>query len=75
MIQKITTVKKAKDSKRKSKKEEKFKDRLKEITKKAEFRKEKEKERKKEFFAKEGKKRSLGSNEGNSQAFGKKRRV
>lgn len=75
LIQKITTVKKAKDSKRKSKKEEKFKDRLKEITKKAEFRKEKEKERKKEFFAKEGKKRSLGSNEGNSQAFGKKRRV
>lgn len=73
LIQKITTVRKEKESKRKSKKEEKFKDRLKEITKKAEFRKEKEKERKKEYFAKEGKKRSAGSD--NPQAFGKKRRV
>ena len=45
------------------------------IAKQQELRKEKEKERKKDFFSREGKKRSLQSSEGNSQAFGKKRRV
>ncbi|ODV78458.1 DUF663-domain-containing protein [Suhomyces tanzawaensis NRRL Y-17324] len=75
LLQKIATVRNAKEAKRKSKKEEKFKDRLKNLAKKDELRKEKEKERKKDFFAKEGKKRSLGSSEGNTEAFGKKRRA
>ncbi|ABN66231.2 predicted protein [Scheffersomyces stipitis CBS 6054] len=75
LMQKIATVKNEKESKRKTKKDEKFKDKLKKIAKQQELRKEKEKERKKDFFSREGKKRSLQSSEGNSQAFGKKRRV
>ncbi|KAL6450739.1 BMS1 Ribosome biogenesis protein BMS1 [Candida maltosa Xu316] len=73
LMQKINTIRKEKDVKRKSKKDEKFKEKLKKIAKTEELRKEKERERKKEFFSKEGKKRKLGSSE--SQAFGKKQRV
>lgn len=75
LMQKIATVRKEKETKRKTKKDEKFKDKLKAMAKKQEIRKEKEKERKKEFFSKEGKKRSLGSSEGNREAFGKKKRI
>lgn len=74
LINKINTIKKDKDKKRKDKKQEKFKDRLKEIAKKEEKKKEKERERKKEYFSKEGKKRKLDQTEGGSNAFGKKRR-
>lgn len=72
LMTKINTLKREKDSKRKTKKQEKFQERLKEVAKKEEQRKEKERERKKEFFAKEGKKRKLDASEG--EAFGKKRR-
>ncbi|KAK6455165.1 uncharacterized protein RJT20DRAFT_129882 [Scheffersomyces xylosifermentans] len=75
LMQKIATVRKEKETKRKAKKDEKFKEKLKKVAKQQEFRQEKEKERKKDYFAREGKKRSLGSSEGNSQAFGKKRHV
>lgn len=75
LMQKIATVRKEKESKRKTKKNEKFQDKLKALAKKEEIRKEKEKERKKDYFSREGKKRSLGSSEGNSQAFGKKKRI
>lgn len=74
LMQKLATIRKEKDTKRRSKKDEKFKEKLKTIAKKEELRKEKEKERRNNFFAKEGKKRTLGSSEGNSQAFGKKAR-
>ncbi|EER32353.1 ribosome biogenesis protein BMS1 [Candida tropicalis MYA-3404] len=73
LIQKINTIRKEKDSKRKAKKDEKFKEKLKKIAKVEELRKEKERERKKEFFSKEGKKRKLASS--GSQAFGKKQKV
>jgi ribosome biogenesis protein BMS1 len=73
LMQKIATLRKEKDSKRKSKKDEKFKEKLKVLAKKEDLRKEKEKERKKEYFSREGKKRSMGSSE--NQAFGKKRRA
>ncbi|CAI5758512.1 unnamed protein product [Candida verbasci] len=59
LIQKLQTISKEKEQKRKSKKDEKFKERLKKIAKVEELRKEKEKERKKEYFQKEGKKRSI----------------
>lgn len=75
LMQKIATVRKEKETKRKTKKDEKFKDKLKAMAKKQEIRKDKEKERKKEFFSREGKKRSLGSSEGNREAFGKKKRI
>ncbi|ODQ78404.1 hypothetical protein BABINDRAFT_64988 [Babjeviella inositovora NRRL Y-12698] len=75
LLQKVATVRKLKDEKRKAKKGEKFQEKLKKMAKMADIRTEKEKERKKEFFAKEGKKRSMGSSEGNSEAFGKKRRA
>lgn len=74
LMNKINTLKKDKDTKRKEKKKEKFQDRLKEIAKKDSIRKEKEKERKKAYFVKEGKKRSLDADGGNSAAFGAKRR-
>ncbi|CAK7904389.1 ribosome biogenesis protein Bms1p [[Candida] anglica] len=74
LMQKIATIRKEKDTKRKTKKDEKFKEKLKTIVKKQELRTEKEKERRNEYFAREGKKRPIGSSEGNSQAFGKKRR-
>ena len=73
LMQKIATIRKEKDVKRKTKKDEKFKEKLKKIVKNEELRKEKEKERKKEYFAKEGKKRRLGSEEGNGGG-GKRRR-
>ncbi|KAG7663243.1 BMS1 [[Candida] subhashii] len=75
LMQKIATIRKEKEAKRRTKKDEKFKEKLKTIAKKEELRKDKERERKKEYFAKEGKKRGLGSSEGNSQAFGKKKRT
>ncbi|EGW31489.1 uncharacterized protein SPAPADRAFT_140826 [Spathaspora passalidarum NRRL Y-27907] len=62
LMQKIATVRKEKETKRKTKKDEKFREKLKTIAKKEELRKEKERERKKDYFAKEGKKR--GSSEG-----------
>lgn len=74
LMNKIHTLKKDKDRKRKEKKQEKFKDRLKELAKKEEKKKEKERERKKEYFSKEGKKRRLEQAESGSIAFGKKRR-
>lgn len=74
LMNKINTLKREKDTKRKEKKQEKFQDRLKAVAKKDEIRKEKEKERKKAHFVKEGKKRSLDTSEGNSAAFGAKRR-
>ncbi|KAK6200370.1 uncharacterized protein RJT21DRAFT_121270 [Scheffersomyces amazonensis] len=73
LMQKIATVRKEKEAKRKSKKSDKFKERLKTIAKKEEFRKEKERERKKEYFQKEGKKRPLAAS--SSNAFGKRQRT
>ncbi|RLV94185.1 Ribosome biogenesis protein BMS1 [Spathaspora sp. JA1] len=70
LLQKISTVRKEKETKRRTKKDEKFKEKLKTIAKKEDFRQEKEKQRKKDYFAKEGKKR--GTSEG-GQA--KRRRV
>ena len=70
LMQKIATIRKDKEAKRKTKKDEKFKDRLKMVAKKEELRKEKEKERRNDYFAKEGKKRS-SSSDGNAA---KKRR-
>ncbi|KAI5966056.1 BMS1 [Candida margitis] len=70
LMQKIATIRKEKDVKRRSKKDEKFKEKLKKIVKSEEMRKEKEKERKKEYFAKEGKKRAIGSDEGNGGGGG-----
>lgn len=72
LMQKIATIRKEKDTKRKTKKDDKFKEKLKTLAKKEDFRKEKEKERKKEYFSKEGKKRSIGSSD--NQAFGGKKR-
>lgn len=72
LMQKIATVRKEKEQKRRTKKNEKFKDKLKALAKKEEFRKEKERERKKEYFSREGKKRSSSSN-GDSSS--KKRHV
>ena len=74
LVNKVNTLKKVKDKKRKEKKQEKFQDRLKALAKKEEGKKEKEKERKKEYFAKEGKKRKLDQSDGGSNAFGKRRR-
>lgn len=74
LMNKINTLKKDKDTKRKAKKNDKFQDRLKVMAKKEERKKDKEKERKKDFFAKEGKKRNLDQSEGNAAAFGAKRR-
>lgn len=74
LVNKINTLKRDKDVKRKAKKSEKFLEKLKEIAKKEEGKKEKERERKKEYFAKQGKKRQLDSSEGASAAFGGKRR-
>lgn len=59
LLEKIDSIRKEKELKRKSKKQEKLKERLKELAKKAEFRKEKEMERKKEYFQKIGKRGSL----------------
>lgn len=73
LMNKINTLKRDKETKRKDKKQEKFQERLKEVAKKEEQRKEHERARKKEYFAKEGKKRKLDSSEG-SDAFGKRRR-
>lgn len=72
LVQAINTIKKAKDEKRKLKKDEKFNEKLKKLVKQDSLRKEKEKERKKDYFSREGKKRSMGSNEGD--AFGKRRK-
>ncbi|CCE83997.1 Piso0_004595 [Millerozyma farinosa CBS 7064] len=67
LIQKIATIKKEKDAKRKSKKDEKAKERLKSLAKKEELRIQKEKERKKEYFASAGKKRSFNGSSGSSK--------
>ena len=72
LMQKIATIRKEKDVKRKAKKGEKFKEKLKKIAKTEELRKEKERERKKEYFAKEGKKRKVSSTD---SAGGKRRRT
>lgn len=72
LMQKLATIRKEKDVKRRSKKDEKFKERLKTIAKKEELRKEKEKERRNDYFAKEGKKRSSASSDG--QAYSKRKR-
>lgn len=74
LVNKINTLKKDKEAKRKAKKNEKFQDRLKELAKKEESKKEKERERKKDYFSREGKKRNLDQSEGNAAAFGAKRR-
>ncbi|CAK9437899.1 uncharacterized protein LODBEIA_P22770 [Lodderomyces beijingensis] len=73
LMQKIATIRREKDTKRKSKKGEKFQEKLKKIAKTEELRKEKEKERKKDYFAKEGKKRKI-SGDGNGGGSNKKRR-
>ncbi|EGV60274.1 hypothetical protein CANTEDRAFT_116334 [Yamadazyma tenuis ATCC 10573] len=72
LMQKIATVRKEKETKRKTKKDVKFKDRLKEIAKREEAKKEKQKERKKEYFSKSGNKRALSASEDNHNAFGKR---
>lgn len=74
LVNKINTLKRDKDTKRKVKKNEKFQDRMKVLAKKEELKKEKERERKREYFAREGKKRNLDQSEGNAAAFGAKRR-
>lgn len=74
LVNKINTLKRDKDVKRKQKKTEKFLEKLKEIAKKEERKKEKERERKKDYFAKQGNKRQLELSEGTSAAFGNKRR-
>lgn len=57
LMNKIATIKNAKESKRLAKKNEKFKEKLKEIVKKEEGKKEKERERKRSYFEREGKKK------------------
>lgn len=74
LVNKINTLKRDKEMKRKAKKSEKFLEKLKEIAKKEEAKKEKERERKREYFAKQGKKRLLELSEAGSAAFGSKRR-
>lgn len=74
LMNKINTLKRDKDTKRKAKKNDKFQDRLKEMAKKEEKRKDKEKERKKDYFSKQGKKRPMEQSEGNAAAFGAKKR-
>lgn len=74
LMQKIATVRKEKESKRRAKKDEKFQERLKKKAKEEEIRNEKKKEKSKEFFAREGRKRPVGNNETTTAAFGKKQR-
>ena len=74
LMQKIATVRKEKESKRRAKKDEKFQDRLKKKAKEEEIRNEKKKEKSKEFFAREGRKRPVGNNETTTAAFGKRQR-
>ncbi len=71
LMQKLATISKAKDEKRRSTKDEKRKERLKKLAKLEETKIEKDKERKKEFFAKAGKKRGFNGDE----SGGKKRRT
>lgn len=59
LLEKIESIKREKELKRKSKLQEKLKEKLKELAKKAEFRKEKEMERKKEYFQRAGKRENL----------------
>lgn len=72
LMQKIATVRKEKESKRKTKKGEKFQDRLKQLAKKEELSKDKQKEKKKQYFAKNGHKRQLATSEEGQNAFGKR---
>lgn len=60
LMNKIATIKNAKESKRRVKKDDKFKDRLKEIAKKEESKKEKDRERKRSYFLKESKRNGGG---------------
>jgi ribosome biogenesis protein BMS1 len=72
LMQRLATIAKSKEEKRKSTKDDKRKEKLKKLAKLEEVRTQKEKERKREFFAKEGKKRGLGNGD---QGGDKRRRV
>lgn len=66
LMQKLGTIARAKEEKKRETKDVKRKEKLKKLAKEAEKRTEKEKERKKDYFAREGKKRSFGSNDASS---------
>ncbi|EDO19393.1 hypothetical protein Kpol_1002p40 [Vanderwaltozyma polyspora DSM 70294] len=59
MMQKVLTVSKAKDEKRKAKKSDQRKERLKRLAKVEEEKSQKDKEKKKDYFSKHGKKRTM----------------
>ncbi|CCH45670.1 Ribosome biogenesis protein [Wickerhamomyces ciferrii] len=73
LMQKLATISKAKDEKKKATKDDKRKERLKKLAKLEEIKSEKDKERKKDYFARVGKKR--GSCGGDDGGDGKKRRL
>lgn len=66
-IQKVLTVSRAKEEKRKAKKADQRKERLKRLAKAEEEKLQKDKEKKKEFFAKNGKKRPYGDDDGDAR--------
>ncbi|KAK5781449.1 hypothetical protein RI543_000996 [Arxiozyma heterogenica] len=66
-IQKVLTVSRAKEEKRKAKKADQRKERLKRLAKAEEEKLQKDKEKKKEFFAKNGKKRPYGDDDGGAR--------
>lgn len=66
-IQKVLTVSRAKEEKRKAKKTDQRKERLKRLAKAEEEKLQKDKEKKKEFFAKNGKKRPYGDDDGGAR--------
>ncbi|KAI0465055.1 hypothetical protein LJB42_000273 [Komagataella kurtzmanii] len=75
LLEKISTLKKAKEAKNAEKKRTKYEEKLKKLAKEEEIKSDKDKQRKKDFFSKEGKKRSLGGeSHSGARNGGKKRR-
>lgn len=66
-MQKVLTVSRAKEEKRKAKKAEQRKERLKKLAKAEEEKLQRDKQKKKEFFAKNGKKRPYGDEDGGAR--------
>ncbi|CCD25469.1 GTPase BMS1 NDAI_0F01500 [Naumovozyma dairenensis CBS 421] len=73
-MQKVLTVSKAKDEKKKAKKADQRKERLKRLAKAEEEKTQKDKEKKKEYFAKHGKKRPMSTDGGDEAPRRKSRR-
>lgn len=62
-IQKVLTISKAKDSKRKEQKASQRKERLKKLAKMEEEKSQRDKEKKKEYFAQNGKRTTMGGDD------------